>query len=47
LDYAYWPLDGQQGPNRELYGLETYGLLNTTWNGLAFKPMVDHLKTLG
>ena len=47
LDWAWWSLDGEQGPSRQLKGLETYGLLNTTWNGPAYPPLIDHLKSLG
>lgn len=47
LDWAWWSLDGEQGPSRQLKGLETYGLLNTRWNGPAYQPLVDHLKSLG
>jgi hypothetical protein len=47
LDWAWWQIDGQQGPSRTLKDMETYGLLNTTWNGPAFMPLVAHLKSLG
>lgn len=47
LDWAWWQIDGQQGPSRTLKDTETYGLLNTTWNGPVFLPLVAHLKSLG
>lgn len=47
LDWSWWGLDGQQGPSREVKGLDNYGLLNPTWNGPAFHPLIDHLKSLG
>lgn len=46
LDWAYWPLDGQMGPSREWKGEETYGILNTTWSGFAYQPLLDVLKTV-
>jgi hypothetical protein len=46
LDWAYWPLDGQKGPSREWKEEETYGILNTTWSGFAYQPLLDVLKTI-
>lgn len=46
LGWAYWPLDGQQGPSRTQGAVETYGLLNTTWDGWTFQPLIDHLRKL-
>jgi len=46
LDWSYWPLDGQQGPSRTLGAEETYGLLNTAWNGYAYKPLLEQLWSL-
>eukprot|EP00775_Hariotina_reticulata_P004022 gene4022-4270_t len=46
LDWAYWPLDGQMGPSREWKGEETYGILNTTWSGFAYQPLLDVLRTI-
>ncbi|KAI8465570.1 MAG: glycoside hydrolase superfamily [Monoraphidium minutum] len=43
LDWSYWPLDGQQGPSRQKGALETYGLLNTTWDGWAYPPLMEQL----
>jgi hypothetical protein len=47
LDWSYWPLDGQKGPSRTQGAEETYGLLNTAWNGFAYKPLIDQLALLG
>jgi hypothetical protein len=47
LDWAYWPLDRQQGPSRTQGAEETYGLLNTTWDGFSYQPLIDHKKALG
>lgn len=46
LDWAYWPLDGQQGPSRKQGEVETYGLLNPSWNGWAYAPLVAELAAL-
>lgn len=46
LDWSWWPLDGQQGPSRDVGAVETYGLLNTTWDGVAYPPLIDVLRTL-
>ncbi|KAF8059377.1 hypothetical protein HT031_005182 [Scenedesmus sp. PABB004] len=46
LDWAYWPLDGQQGPSRAWRAEETYGLLNTTWNGWASAALLAELQAL-
>lgn len=45
LDFAYWPIDGTQsrGDGREFGGEEGYGILNTTWNGIAHLP---HFETI-
>jgi hypothetical protein len=46
LDWAYWPLDGQQGPSRKQGEVETYGLLNASWNGWAYTPLLAELQAL-
>lgn len=46
LDWSYWPLDGQQGPSRKQGVVESYGLLNKTWNGWAYTPLLQQLQEL-
>jgi hypothetical protein len=46
LDWCYWPLDGQQGPSRQQGLEEIYGLLNTTWNGWAYPPLMEQLRSI-
>ena len=46
LDWSYWPLDGQQGPSRTLGADESYGLLNATWDGWAYPPLLEQLRAL-
>lgn len=46
LDWSYWPLDGQQGPSRKQGAVETYGLLNATWDGWAYPPLLEQLQAL-
>jgi hypothetical protein len=46
LDWGYWPLDGQQGPSRELKKEESYGLLNEGWDGFAYPPLIEALRGL-
>lgn len=46
LDWGYWPLDGQQGPSRAQGSEETYGLLNTTWDGWAYLPLLQQLQAI-
>lgn len=46
LDWAYWPLDGQQGPSRQRGAVEGYGLLNATWDGWAYPPLLAELQAL-
>jgi hypothetical protein len=43
LDWSYWPLDGTQGPSRQQGQEEAYGLLNATWDGFAYQPLIDQL----
>lgn len=45
LDFSYWPIDGTQsrGDGRDFGAEEGYGILNTTWNGIAHPP---HFKTI-
>jgi hypothetical protein len=43
LDWSYWPLDGQQGPSRKVGKVEPYGLLNSSWNGWAYRPLMGQL----
>lgn len=46
FDFSYWPVDGQQGPSRSWRAEETYGLLNTSWNGWAFRPLLEALRAI-
>jgi hypothetical protein len=46
LDWGYWPLDGQQGPSRKQGEVESYGLLNASWNGWAYPPLIAELAAL-
>jgi endoglucanase len=48
LDWAYWPLNGTQGPgyNRTDGAEEGYGVLNTTWNGVANPSHLTALQAL-
>jgi hypothetical protein len=41
------PLDGTQGPSRSRGALETYGLLNTTWDGFSHPRLLATLRSLG
>jgi endoglucanase len=48
LDWAYWPLNGTQGPGygRTDGARETYGVLNLTWDAAANETHLAHLKAL-
>jgi len=45
LYFAYWPIDGTQsrGDGREFGAEEGYGILNTTWNGVAYQPHYESI----
>ena len=45
LDFSYWPIDGTQsrGDGREFGAEEGFGILNTTWSGIAYQP---HFQTI-
>jgi len=40
LNFAVWPIDGTQsrGEGREFGAEEIFGVLNVTWNGVAYWP---------
>ncbi|EPZ34200.1 glycoside hydrolase [Rozella allomycis CSF55] len=48
VHWAYWPLDGTQasGRGREFGTEETFGLLNTRWDGPAYSGLIDSLKNI-
>ena len=48
LDFAYWPVDGTQsrGDGRVFGAEETFGILNTLWNGVAYRPLYQIIASL-
>ena len=48
FEWGYWATDGTQstGDGRVYGGEETYGILNTTWNGAASDLLVNDLQTI-
>jgi endoglucanase len=48
LDWSYWAINGTQSTgNSRTYGaVETYGVLNPTWNGSALLPLTSALQQL-
>jgi len=48
LDFAYWPIDGTQsrGDGRDFGAEEIYGILNTTWTGIAYPPHYQAIANL-
>jgi len=48
MGWAYWAVDGTQssGDGRTYGAEEGYGILNTTWNGVALQEMMDVLKPI-
>jgi endoglucanase len=48
LDWAYWPLNGTQGPGygRTDGAAEGYGILNPTWDAAANPAHLEQLQTL-
>jgi endoglucanase len=49
LSWGYWPLNGTQstGGGRTWNAPETYGVLNTQWNGIASQDLVARLQQIG
>jgi endoglucanase len=48
LDWCYWPINGTQstGSGRIFGSLESYGVLNTSWDGGARAPLTSRLRHL-
>jgi hypothetical protein len=48
LDWTYWAINGTEstGSGRTYGAQETYGVLNTSWNGSDFAPLTSSLQTL-
>lgn len=48
LDWSYWALNGTQstGRGRTFGDIESYGVLNTSWNGSAFAALSSRLDTM-
>lgn len=46
LDWSYWLLDGQQGASRILGREEPFGVLNASWDGWAYPPLLQQLQSL-
>jgi len=48
IDWTYWAVNGTQSTgNTRTYGaVETYGILNTSWNGPASAPLTARLKEM-
>jgi len=47
-DFSYWPWDGTQstGTTRVFGSVETYGIMNTTWNGPASTQLLGYLQSI-
>jgi len=48
VDWTYWAINGTEstGSGRTYGAQETYGILNTSWNGGDFSPLTSSLQTL-
>jgi hypothetical protein len=51
VNWSYWPLngtesDGLSGQGRTYGAVETYGVLNTSWNGAALPAMLSDLQAI-
>jgi endoglucanase len=46
VDWAYWPLNGTQSSGRSYGTVETYGILNRAWNGIALPALSNALHQL-
>lgn len=48
VDWSYWAINGTQakGSGRTWGAVETYGVLNTSWNGSALPELTSSLQTL-
>jgi len=47
-DTSYWPWDGTQstGTTRVFGSVETYGIMNTTWNGPSNTQLLNYLQSI-
>jgi len=48
VDFSYWPWDGTQstGTTRTFNATETWGLMNSTWNGVASTRLMSDLQSI-
>lgn len=48
IDWSYWAFDGTQssGTGRTFGAEEVYGIVNTTWNGIASKVLLHALQEI-
>jgi endoglucanase len=46
VDWAYWPINGTQSSGRTYNAVETYGVLNVNYNGVALTALSSRIQEL-